>query len=424
MDFALPEIGEGVYEAEVVSWQVKPGDTVKRGQTLLEVMTDKATMEVPSPFVGKISELRAQPGQTIKVGDVIVSYSGAEQAAPAPVAAGAATASAPPAPAATPPPAPPAATNRFGGGNGLAGVEAPARLPVKAAPSVRHLARKLGIDLARVRGSGPGGRILIEDLTPLVVPPAADGGRERPAEPRPDYGRPGTRIKLQGLRKRIAEHMALAKRVIADYSYVDECEVSDLVRLRESLKDVYARAGIRLTYLPFLVKAAVAALKEVPLANASLNEDDGEIVLHDRYHVGIAVATPAGLIVPVVRDADKKDIAAIARDIERLSAEARASRPRLEDLKGGTFTVTSVGNIGGLFSTPVINHPEVGILGVGKIVKRPVFDEHGRVRPADIIYLSLTFDHRVVDGAVCAAFGNAVIRQLQNPAALLLPPAL
>ncbi len=427
MDFALPEIGEGVYEAEVVSWQVKPGDTVKRGQTLLEVMTDKATMEVPSPFAGKITELRTQPGQTIKVGDVILAYTGADQPMPATTAAVPATAAATPARTAAAPAQTraPAATASNGGANGLAAAAHAGRLPVKAAPSVRHMARKLGIDLTGVRGSGPGGRVLIEDLTQLVVPPATgDGKRPRTPEMKPDYGRPGTRIKLQGLRKRIAEHMALAKRVIADYSYVDECEVTDLVRLRESLKDVYARAGIKLTYLPFLVKAAVAALKEVPLANASLNEEDGEIVLHDRYHIGIAVATPTGLIVPVVRDADKKDIAAIARDIERLSTDARAGRPKLEDLKGGTFTVTSVGNIGGLFSTPVINHPEVGILGVGKIVKRPVFDEHGNVRPADIIYLSLTFDHRVIDGAVCAAFGNAVIRQLQNPAALLLPPTL
>jgi pyruvate dehydrogenase E2 component (dihydrolipoamide acetyltransferase)/2-oxoisovalerate dehydrogenase E2 component (dihydrolipoyl transacylase) len=422
MDFALPEIGEGVYEAELVSWQVKPGDAVKSGQTLLEVMTDKATMEVPSPFAGTVTALNARPGQTIKVGDVILSYAPAGQPAPVPAAAATAPSPAP----ATPVSAPEAPARPAARGVSVNGQESPVpagRLPVKAAPSVRHLARKLGIDLGRVRGTGPGGRILIEDLTPLVAPPAA-GDEKRPEAPRPDYGRPGTRIKMQGLRRRIAEHMVLAKKVIPDYSYVDECEVTDLVRLRESLKDVYARAGIKLTYLPFLVKAAVAALKEVPLANSTLNEEDGEIVLHDRYHVGVAVATPSGLIVPVVRDADRKDVAAIARDVERLGSEARAGRSKREDLIGGTFTVTSVGNIGGLFSTPVINHPEVGILGVGKVVKRPVFDEHGRVRPADVLYLSLTFDHRVVDGAVCAAFGNAVIRQLQNPAALLLPPSL
>jgi pyruvate dehydrogenase E2 component (dihydrolipoamide acetyltransferase)/2-oxoisovalerate dehydrogenase E2 component (dihydrolipoyl transacylase) len=226
------------------------------------------------------------------------------------------------------------------------------------------------------------------------------------------------------LRRKIAEHMALAKRTIPHYSYVDECDVTDLVKLRESLREPFARAGVKLTYLAFAVKAVVAALKEVPIVNASLNEADGEIVLHDRYHIGIAVSTPAGLIVPVIHDADKKDLAAIAREVDRLSTEARAGKAKRDDLLGGTFTVTSVGNIGGLFSTPVINHPEVGILGVGKIVKRPVFDDAGRVRPADLVYLSFSFDHRVVDGAVGAAFANILLRELRNPAALLLPARL
>jgi 2-oxoisovalerate dehydrogenase E2 component (dihydrolipoyl transacylase) len=411
MDFALPEIGEGVYEAEVVSWLVGPGDAVKRGQSLLEVMTDKATMEIPSPFAGTITALRVQPGQTIKVGDVLLSYSGDEQ--PVPVAAAAAPASR-------------AAAAKARSVNGPVRAEAGGRLPVKASPSVRHLARKLGIDLGHVRGSGPEGRILVEDLSPLVPPPAegTDTPRRPKEEPEPDYGKPGTRIKLQGLRRRIADHMTLSKKTIPDYSYVDECEVTDLVKLRESLREVYARAGVKLTYLAFFVKAVVAALKEVPLVNSSLDEGSGEIVLHDRYHIGIAVATPAGLIVPVLRDADRKDLGGIAREIERLGAEARAGRARLEDLRGGTFTVSSVGNLGGLFSTPVINHPEVGILGVGKIVKRPVFDDAGHVRAADMVYLSLTFDHRVIDGAVCAAFANAVLRRLQNPAVLLLPADL
>ena len=172
------------------------------------------------------------------------------------------------------------------------------------------------------------------------------------------------------------------------------------------------------------MKAVVGALKEVPLVNASLDEQAGEIVLHDRYHIGIAVATPAGLIVPVIHDADRKDLAALAREVERLSNDARAGKAKRDDLLGGTFTVTSVGNIGGLISTPVINHPEVGILGIGKIVKRPVFDDAGQIRPAEIVYLSFSFDHRVVDGAVGAAFANVVLRELRNPAAMLLPARL
>jgi pyruvate dehydrogenase E2 component (dihydrolipoamide acetyltransferase)/2-oxoisovalerate dehydrogenase E2 component (dihydrolipoyl transacylase) len=208
---------------------------------------------------------------------------------------------------------------------------------------------------------------------------------------------------------------------VPHYSYVDEGDVTELVRLREAFKEPYAQRGVKLTYLAFFVKAAAAALKEVPLVNSSLDEAANEIVLHDQYHIGIAVATPGGLIVPVVRDVDRQDMAAIARDIERLSADARAGKTKLEDLRGGVFTVSSVGNIGGLISTPVINHPQVGILGVGKVVKRPVYDVAGNIHPAHIVYLSFSFDLRVVDGAVGAAFGNAMIRRLQMPAEMLLP---
>jgi pyruvate dehydrogenase E2 component (dihydrolipoamide acetyltransferase)/2-oxoisovalerate dehydrogenase E2 component (dihydrolipoyl transacylase) len=180
---------------------------------------------------------------------------------------------------------------------------------------------------------------------------------------------------------------------------------------------------VKLTYLAFVVKAVARALKEVPVANSTLDEAAGEVVFHDRYHVGVAVATPGGLIVPVVKDADKKDLPAVAAEIDRLSREAKAGRARPDDLKGGTFTVTSVGNVGGLISTPIVNHPEVGILGVGRVVRRPAYDDLGRIRPADVLYLSFSFDHRVVDGAVGAVFGNAVARHLRSPATLLLPEA-
>jgi pyruvate dehydrogenase E2 component (dihydrolipoamide acetyltransferase)/2-oxoisovalerate dehydrogenase E2 component (dihydrolipoyl transacylase) len=411
MDFLLPELGEGLYEAELIAWLVKPGDTVKRGQDLMEVMTDKATAPVPAPFGGTINELRAAPGDTIKVGQVMLTYTPAgQQAEPAAAAAqGNTEKKTAAAQAEAPRPVP-----SRQGGNG------PSRLAVKAAPSVRYMARKLGIDLAQVHGSGPAGRILIDDLSSHVRRAAPD--EKRPAaEPRPDYGTPGTRVKLAGLRRKIAERMVHSKRTIPHYSYVDECDVTDLVRLRDGLKDAAARVGAKVTYLAFVVKAVVAALKEVPVVNATLDEEAGEIVLHDRYDVGIAVAAPGGLIVPVLRQADRKDLFQLAREIERLSNDARAGRSKLEDLRGSTFTVTSIGNVGGLFSTPIINHPEVGILGVGKIVKRPVFDAAGNVRPAEMVYLSFSFDHRVVDGAVGAAFGNAVLRHLHSPAALLVP---
>lgn len=405
MDFALPELGEGVYEAELVRWLVKPGDTVKRGQPLVEMLTDKATMEVPAPFAGKVTAVAGEPGAKVRVGQVILSYEGADAKAEAVPAAAQRAAV-----AVAERPAPALPANGAGGGG---------YIPV-AAPSVRHLARKLGIDLARIRGTGPAGRILLDDLAPLI---SRDGAArpDRPSEPPPEYGRAGTRMKLQGLRRKIAEHLVDAKRRIPHYSYVDECDVTELVRLRHGLREACARIGIKLTYLPFFCKAVAEALKEVPLMNSSLDEEAGEIVLHDKYHIGIAVATPAGLIVPVARDVDRKDLFTVATEVERLGTEGKAGRARREDLRGSTFTVTSIGGVGGLISTPIINHPEVGIMGVGKVVRRPVYDKDGHLRPADLVYLSFSFDHRVVDGAVGAAFGNAVKRHLEHPAAMLVP---
>lgn len=417
MDFQLPQLGEGVYEADMVRWLVNPGDTIKPGQGLMEVLTDKATMEVPAPFAGTITELRVQPGTTIKVGDHILSYT-AQGVVPEEI----------------PAPAPPAvvvqreaepairlepARER----NGRATPALAAVASVKASPSVRHLARKLGVDLSRVHGSGPGGRILLDDLH-LPSEPQVKTTTRAPAAAKLDMGKAGTRVRLAGVRKSIARHLVESKRIAPHFTYVDECDITELVKLRVSLRESFEKHGVKLTYLPFFVKAAVTALKEVPVANSSLNDESGEIIHHDRYNIGIATATPQGLLVPVVRDADKKDLATIAREIERLSAEARAGKSRLEDLRGGTFTITSIGGIGGLIATPIINHPEVAILGIGKAVKRPVYDASGTIKPAEMIYLSFSFDHRVVDGAVGAVFGNALIQQLQNPARLLLPEKL
>ena len=393
MEFRLPEIGEGVYEAEVARWLVQPGTAVRPGQGLLEVLTDKATMEVPAPFTGTIEHLQAEDGQQIKVGQVILTYRGTEAAVPVKEAPVNVAVAAPP-------------VRRAEDGR--------ADVPVKAAPSVRLMARKLGIDISRVRGTGPDGRVLVEDLTP----PARPAANPQAA----DYGTPGTRVKFHGVRRKIAEHLVHAKHTIPHYTYVDECDVTDLVRLRDALKEPLSKQGVRVTYLAFFVKAVVGALQDVPIVNASLDEAAGAIILHDRYHIGVAVATPSGLIVPVVRDADRRSLIEVAQEIERLSVAARAGRSQLEDLRGGTFTITSIGNVGGLFATPIINHPQVGILAVGKIVKRPVFDERDQIRAAEMAYLSLTFDHRVLDGAIGAAFGNALIRRLRSPAALLLPP--
>jgi pyruvate dehydrogenase E2 component (dihydrolipoamide acetyltransferase)/2-oxoisovalerate dehydrogenase E2 component (dihydrolipoyl transacylase) len=407
MDFRLPELGEGIYEAELVSWLAQPGQSVKRGDILIEVLTDKATMEVPSPFIGQITGLKAEPGQKLKIGDVVLTYEPAQRGSRA-AADGAKQE--------------PARAAVAGNGAETEQKKRPAVRTlvaagsVRAAPSVRYMARQLGIDLASIQGSGPAGRILIEDLSRRVP---ASRPEEKPREEPMQLGKAGTRMKLHGIRRKIAEHMVAAKRAIPHYSYVDECEVTHLVRMRESLKEPYAQAGKKLTYLPFFVKAVVAALKAVPIVNATLDEEKEEIVLHDRYHIGVAVSTPNGLIVPVLHDADQKDLGQVAGDIDRLSADARAGKIRLEDLRGGTFTVTSIGGIGGLFSTPVINYPEAAILGIGKIAKRPIYDASGTLRPADMVYLSLSFDHRIIDGAIGAAFCNALIQHLENPARLL-----
>jgi 2-oxoisovalerate dehydrogenase E2 component (dihydrolipoyl transacylase) len=397
MDFPLPPVGEGLFEVELLKWLVGPGDAVARGQPLAEVMSDKATMELPAPFAGTLTETLGRPGDKLKVGEVMLRYE------PVDLAGGGRQS-----PVDSPPPRP---ASQQGG-------DAP-RSPgrVAAAPSVRLLARKLGVDLAALRGSGPGGRVLLDDLTAVLAHRNGDAPKRAF-----DFGTPGTTVKLAGLRRTIAERIVASVAAIPHYTYVDECDFTELVRLREQLKGPLAARGVKLTYLPFVLKAVALALREVPIVNATHADATGETTLHARYNLGVAVAAPAGLFVPVVKDADRLDIPALAREIERLSADARAGRPRPEDLTGGTFTVTSIGSVGGLIATPVINRPEVGILAVGKVVRRPVYDAAGQVVPADLAYLSFSFDHRIIDGAVGASFGNAVLRHLHAPAALLLGP--
>ncbi len=430
MDFPLPPVGEGLLEVELVRWLVRPGDAITRGQAMAEVMSDKASMEVPSPFVGTITELAATPGTKVKVGQVILSYNAVGDGAkaeplpptPSPKKGGGAE----PKPEGTASSVFSPSLLRGGVGEGLSSRTNGVTTLPPAAPSVRLLARKLGVDLAHVRGSGPHGRILLDDLTPYLAPrPNLDA---RPASApnktdtsKLDFGIAGTRQKLIGLRRRIAEHMVESKKHIPHYSYIDECDLSDAVKLRNQLREPLAKTGVKLTYLAFFVKAVARALKEVPIVNSTYDEAAGEVILHSKYHIGFAVAAPSGLMVPVVKDADKKDLATIATDIERMGNDAKSGKIKIDDLRGSTFTVTSVGGIGGLISTPIINHPEVGIMGVGKVVKRPLYDANGDLKPTDIVYLSFSFDHRVVDGAIGAAFGNIVVHHLQTPAVLLLP---
>ncbi|HHM11952.1 MAG TPA: 2-oxo acid dehydrogenase subunit E2, partial [Planctomycetaceae bacterium] len=293
-------------------------------------------------------------------------------------------------------------------------------LRVRAAPSVRRMARSLGIDLTSIAGSGPGGRITIEDV-------ARAARREAPTRPAPtppplqfDLGRAGTTIPLAGLRRKVAEQMVRSARSIPHYSYIDACDVTALVRLRDDLVGPLQAEGIKLTYLAFWVQAVVRALRKVPIVNATFSEEDRTITLHDRYDIGIATATEKGLVVPVVRNADRLSLAETARAIDQLVQAVRTMQAKPDQLRGSTFTITSVGNFGGLASTPIINHPEVAIMGVGKIRRVPRYDEQGELRPVDEVYLSFSFDHRIVDGAVGALFANEVIELLRHPGRLLV----
>jgi pyruvate dehydrogenase E2 component (dihydrolipoyllysine-residue acetyltransferase) len=394
-EFRLPDIGEGVVEGEIVKWHVKPGQAVKEDDPMVEVMTDKATVMIPSPRKGTILETRGEEGGIVKVGAVLVTLDTGDGAAAAPAAQ-------PAEKTAPPPQAPKAAVKAEAGSRAL------------ATPAIRKMAQDRGIDINQVSGSGPGGRVTKEDLEKFTAPPT--GGR--PSVPA-DRLESVEEIPLRGLRKKIAEKMVHSKRNIPHYTYVDEIDMTELVKLRQSAKEIASDKGAKLTYLPFIMKGLIEGLKKYPLLNSSLDEERGKILLKRQYNLGVGVATSEGLTVIVVKDADRKSIVELAQDIERLSEQARQNKIALEDLKGSTFTITSLGALGGMFATPIINHPEVAIVGIHKIEPRPVVRD-GQIVARDMMYMSLSFDHRVVDGAVGAEFCSYVKRFLENPALLFL----
>jgi pyruvate dehydrogenase E2 component (dihydrolipoamide acetyltransferase) len=401
-EFKLPDIGEGVHEGEITKWFVKEGDAVKENDPVVEVMTDKVTVQIPSPVTGKILERRGKEGEIVKVGATIVVFGEAGEPArpPAP-------------PAAASPPPPPAQVS----------APAPAAKPlgeVLAAPAVRRLARELRVDLSSVRGTGPAGRITEGDVRDAARgPPAAV-----PAlAPKPAVSAtPGTgeeRVPIHGLRKRIYDKMAKSKATAAHFTYVEEVDMSHLVQLRERLNEAGSRKGVKLTYLPFIIKACVAALKEFPTLNATVDDERQEVVLRHVYNLGIATATEEGLTVTVVHDADGKDLWVLAREVDRLATAARDRKLSLQDVQGSTFTITSLGKEGGILATPIINWPEVAILGIHRIEKRPVVrDDHIVIR--EMMYISCSFDHRVIDGHVGAAFVQSVRNYLEHPAMLFV----
>jgi pyruvate dehydrogenase E2 component (dihydrolipoamide acetyltransferase) len=415
-EFKLPDIGEGVAEGEVVAWHVTQGAQVHEDQEMVEVMTDKATVTIGAPYGGRIAQLCAKVGERVPVGSVLVVIdTGGAQVTPMPKKNGS-----------MPPP-----KGHANGGVAASAVgdireslpgmgflarsfeRTPAEVEAKeeyfaakplATPATRKLARDLGIDLRTVAPSGPNGRVTKDDLR------ARDSSPPSALEERKPF---------VGLRRRIAERMQTSVQKAAHFTFVEEVDVGELKAMIERLKPSSERLGAKLHYLPFIVKAVTLALKKHPILNTVLDENSNELVYKNYFHIGIATATEQGLMVPVVRDADQRSPLEIAREIQRLSEGARAGKLASSELSGSTFTITSLGKLGGLLATPVLNYPEVGILGVHAVKEKPVV-KNGQIVIGNVMLLSLSFDHRIIDGHVGAAFAYDVIAYLERPELLLI----
>ncbi len=427
----MPDIGEGIAEVELVEWHVQPGDDVVEDQVLADVMTDKATVEIPSPVHGKVDSLGGKVGEVMAVGAELIRLevdgagnvgAAARAAEPAKKAAPAAAPSAPPAP--TPAPGPPApaptpakapTTAAPAPATTAAAPRAPGEKPL-ASPAVRRRAWELGIELQFVPGSGAAGRISHEDLEAYVARRGAVGATvgARYVERHDEQ-----QIQVIGLRRKIAQKMQEAKRRIPHFTYVEEIDVSELEALRAQLNRSHGETRGKLTLLPLLARAIVLALREYPQINARFDDDAGVVTRYGAVHLGVATQTDGGLMVPVLRHAEARDLWATAADIARLAGAARNGKATREELTGSTITITSLGALGGIVTTPVINHPEVAIVGVGRIVERPMFQQ-GRIVARKLLNLSCSFDHRVVDGADGAHFVQAVRRLLECPSLLFI----
>lgn len=428
MKFKLPELGEGVHEGELVKWKVKVGDQVNYDQSLCEIMTDKATIEIPSAFQGKVAELHVKEGQTVHVDQLMLSFEGASADAPAgasvksepekpkPAAKSASSSEAKPEKKEEAKPAAKAVSQS------LPKADDSLVTRVLAAPSTRRLAREMGVDLSSVQGSGPHGRVMKEDLQSHSTE-----GSSAPSSSKFSVPAGGEkRVPFRGLRKKISEKMRLSKDKAAHFTYVEEADATELVALRSMAKDIGSKQGIKVTYLPFVMKAMVCALRQFPVLNSSLDEkgtDGAELVYKYYYNIGLSIQTDDGLTAPVVKDVGNKSVLEIARNIQDLVDRARSKRLTTEDFQGGTITLTNAGSIGGLFATPVINYPEVAILGFNKIFRKPVariVNGREEVVIRDWTYFSISLDHRVVDGAIGAEFMKLFIQYIENPSLMLL----
>ncbi len=392
-EFKLPDVGEGVAEGEIRKWLVKEGESVREFQPLAEIMTDKVNVEMTSPFTGKILKLNAGEGRVVKVGEVIMEVEVEEETG---------------APKDKKPETAPHA-------RASAGEAARSQITsehIRATPAVRKRARELGVDISTVKPADPSGRVTTEDVE-AAAKKGSTGAAATTAGRISEQQDAVEHIPVQGIRRRIFERMAESKRNIPHFSYVDEVDMTSIVHARDILARKYGDR-VKVTFLPFIIKATVESLKEFPYLNASYDDKTNEIVLKKHHNIGVAVATEAGLIVPNIKDADTKSIEQLAKEVEELASKARAGSLSLPEVQGGTFTITNVGPIGGLLSSPVINYPESAILAIHRVQQRPVV-RNGQIIIRDMMYFTVACDHRIVDGAVAARFGNRLIEYLEHP---------
>lgn len=420
-EFKLPDIGEGVHEGEIAKWHVSVGQTIADDAPMVEVMTDKVTVEITSPTEGVVTEILYDEGAQVKVGAVIIKIdpnaTGAQPATKTEpqtkelVSVGASSAK--------------TETTAHAGPVVMTQPVAQASVQntgkVLAPPAVRKLAREQGINLSQVQGSGPKGRIRKQDLVslPQQVMPVGNVGNLAPvAAPKTAVIKQDRAIPFRGIRRKIAEHLVKSKQTAPHFTYVEEADLTELIACREQLKSLAKDQDVKLTYLPFIIKAVVEGLKRFEILNSSLDDAQQEIIIKGQYNIGVAVATDNGLVVPVIHNADQMGLFEISKKLEELSQLARSNKLPLEAMQGGTFTITSIGSIGGIFSAPIINYPEVAIMGIQKVEKRPVV-RNDEIVIRQMCYLSISCDHRVVDGAEAAYFMKEVIELLQSPYKLL-----
>ena len=407
-EFRLPDVGEGMHECEVVKIHVKEGDSIQEFDTIAEVQTDKAVVEIASPVTGTVKELKIKEGEIAIVDSVIAVFEVEgegnidEQAEQNEHQAATEQENA-------------SQPDEEKDGSKDEKPSPTKQKSVSAMPSVRKLARELGVDLTQVKGTGKHGRILAEDVKAFVE------GRQKPQVPAEQPTQEGLeeRIPLKGIRRTIAERMVNSKHTAPHVTIMDEFDVSELIALRESGKPIAEQRDIKLTYLPFIIKATIAALREYPVLNATIDDDNEEIVIKHFYHIGLAAATERGLMVPVIENADQKTIFQLAEEIADKAVRAREMKLAPHELSGSTFTITNLGAYGTQHFTPIINYPEVAILGVGTIQKKPVvLNDEIVIRPQ--MFFSLSFDHRLIDGDVAALFLSRLKQYLENPKLLMM----